>query len=129
MSKGIKPDKLADVMTDLLAKYGDEVYDIVEETAKETARKETSVLRKKTFGRIAKTWRHKAEKRARVMYRETIYNTNYRLPHLLENPHDTGKGTGHYPKNPGGPTDHTGIIAGVEREYNNEYYDDLVGKL
>ena len=129
MSDSIKPEKLGEVMEALFKEYGDEVYDVVLESAKANARKATSELRQKSPGKIAKTWRHKPMKRGRVLYRETIYNTNYRLPHLLENPHVTGPGTGHYPKDPGGPTDHTGIIAGVEEKYCTKFFRDLVTKL
>lgn len=128
MNKQIKPDQLSGVMTDLLKEYGDEVYDIVEEEAKDAARKATSELRQVSPGEYAKKWRHRAEKNGKTVYRETVYNEKYRLTHLLEKEHDTGpKRGGHYPKNP--RKDHTGEIAKVEQKYSQEYFDELVNKL
>ena len=125
-SKRIEPDKLTDVMMDLLKEYGDEVYDIVEDTAKDMARKATSELRQKSPGDYAKRWRHRAEKNGKTEYKETVFNTKYQLTHLLENEHKTGDDAGHYPKNPGSRTDHTGIIKEVEEKYADAYISKLV---
>lgn len=128
--KRIKPERLTSVMTDLLAKYGDEVYEFVEESAKDAARGATSELRQLSPGDFAKKWRHKADKDGKTHYGETVYNEDYRLTHLLENEHVTGpKRGGHYPADPGGKKDHTGIIAKVEEKYVDQYLNELVNKL
>ena len=129
-SKHIKPEKLADVMIDLLAEYGDEVYQIVEEEAKDAGRKATSELRQRSPGEYARKWRYRPQKDGKKKYVGVCYNLDYRLTHLLEEPHDTGlKRGGKYPRNPGGDHDHTGIIAEVEKKYSRKYYDELVKKL
>jgi len=130
VNKHVKPEKLTGLMTDLLKEYGDEVYQIVEEEAKDAARKATSELRQVSPGDYARQWRHRADKNGKTLYRETVYNVKYQLTHLLEKEHDTGpKRGGHYPANPGGRKDHTGEIAKVEEKYNREYFDELVKRI
>ena len=129
-NKRIKPEQLTETMMDLLAEYGDDVYKMVEEAAKDAARGATSDLRKQSPGKYARQWRHKAQKDGKTAYQETIYNLDYRLTHLLEKEHATGpKKRGHYPKRKGSRNDHTGIIARVEKKYNEEYFNTLVIKL
>lgn len=129
-NKQIEPEQLTHVMMELLKEYGDDVYKIVEEEAKDIARKATSELRQKSPGKYARMWRHSAEKNRKTLYRETVFNKNYQLTHLLEKPHKTGKSTSDtYPKHRGGEHDHTGIIAEVEEKYSKEFMDRLERKL
>ena len=117
-------------MGKLFKEYGDEIYDTVEAQAKDAARKATSELRRESPGDYAKKWRHKAQKNGKTQYAETVYNTNYRLPHLLEKPHAVGpKKRGQYPAHRGSSTDHTGIIARVEEKYTRKFFNELVIKL
>lgn len=128
MNKQVKPEQLTSVMMDLLKKYGDDVYKIVEEEAKDAARKATSELRQVSPGKYAKKWRHRADKNRKTKYLETVYNRTYQLTHLLEKPHKTGpKRGGRYPKNP--DKDHTGEIAKVDEKYSKEFWNEMVKRL
>ena len=130
MSEKIKPEQLAATLEKLFDKYADDVYDIVEGSAKSAARGATSELRRISPGEYARKWRHKPTKGKRVRFSETVYNTKYQLTHLLEKPHVTGrKRGGHYPAHTGSAQDHTGDIAGVESKYSKKFFNDLVKKL
>lgn len=125
----IRPDQLQNEMQKLLKEYGDDVYEIVESTARKMARAAASKLKRISPGEYASGWTHKAKKKGKVEYVETVYNrTKPGLTHLLEKPHKTN-GKGHYPKHPGSNKDHTGLIAEVEEEYTELYVKELMKEL
>ena len=129
-SKHIEPEKLTSVMMDMLAKYGDEVYEIVQDETKSIAREVASELRRTSPGDYARQWRRKPEKDGKTFYKETVYNGKGQLTHLLEKPHAVGpKKQGKYPAHKGSATDHTGEIAQVEEKYSQKYFNDMVKKL
>ena len=122
----IKPEALESTLLKLLEKYGDEAYDITEQTAKSVARQATSELKSaEPGGKYSRGWSHKKQSSGRTTYTDTVYNrTDYQLTHLLEKPHETGGG-GHYPKN----VDYTGTIAKVEDKYADMFMEEVLRKL
>lgn len=125
----VSPDEFAKAMKKLIDTYGDHAFQIAEETAKSTARKGASALKRSapTGGSYARGWSHKALRFGVLSYTEIIYNrTDYQLTHLLEKPHRTGKyKKGSYPKK----KNYTGTIARVESEYGTKFYEGVIEKL
>lgn len=123
----IQPEEFGKTLIQLLAKYGDEVYDIVEAESKKAARETVETIKGSapSGGEYARSWSHKAEKNGRTKYSETVYNRkHYQLTHLLEVSHPTGGG-GHYPKN----VDYTGTLAKIEEEHVNKFMEGVMAKL
>ena len=124
----VKPDQVANVIIKALAEYGDKTLEKLEvltkNAARETARdiKAESPVGKK--GSYARGWSHKPEKGSAYKLTEYTYNrTDPQLIHLLEKPHATRFGS--YPSH----VDYTGIIARIEEENVNKYYQEVIAKL
>ena len=127
-SVSVRPEQFEQAVLKALSEYGDEVNRMMETETKRYGRQTASALKGSapSGGRYARGWSHKAQKGGAYKLSDTVYNrTDYMLTHLLEKPHSTGKGTGHYPKN----VDYTGQIARIEEEYTNKYYEEVLAKL
>lgn len=125
----VPPQGFEKAVRQLLEKYGDDAFDITTTCTKTAARQTVTDLKASSpvgkTGRYARGWSHKAQKGGATKYSETVYNrTDYQLTHLLEKPHDTGRG-GHYPSK----RDHTGIIAKIEEEHVNKFMEEVMSKL
>lgn len=86
----IKSSQLADAVMKELENFRDievdELKEAIEEVAAETVQ-DLKVTSPKKSGKYSKGWRKKKTYENAVKKRVTIHNTNYRLPHLLENGH------------------------------------------
>ena len=126
----VRPQDFENAVIKALGEYGDEVNEKLEKLTKSAARETRSEIKSNApvkTGRYAAGWSNKAQKGGRFSLGQVVYNrTDYQLTHLLENPHATGGG-GQYPR-PGGPN-HTGIIARIEEEQVNKYYEEVVDSL
>lgn len=125
----VTPEQFAKTLQKMVKQYGEEVFEVSERVAKSVARQSVKELKSTSAvgatGSYSRGWSHKALRSGRLTYTEIIYNrTDYQLTHLLEYAHPTGYG-GQYPKR----RDHTGAIAKVEAEYNEKFYEGIVGKL
>ena len=124
----VRPEQFEQAVMKALAKYGDDVLQTMENETKSISRDTVRAIKASapSGGRYARGWSHKAQKGGAYKLSDTVYNrTDYMLTHLLEKPHSTGKGTGHYPKN----VNYTGQIARIEDEYTNKYYEEVLAKL
>ena len=124
----VRPEGFEKAVLKALSQYGDDVLRVMEAETKRYGRQTASALKGSapSGGRYARGWSHKAQKGGAYKLSDTVYNrTDYQLTHLLEKPHSTGRGTGHYPKN----VDYTGQIARIEEEYTNKYYEEVLAKL
>lgn len=123
----VKPEEFGKTLQQLIAKYGDEAYDISVEASKKAARETVKAIKGSapSGGDYARSWSHKAQKDGFASYNEIVYNRrHYQWTHLLENPHDTGGG-GHYPKN----VDYTGTLAQIEEEHVQQFMEEVMRKL
>ena len=124
----IKPQQFEKAVIDALGKYADEANEKLEVMLKAAARdtrRELKVTSPVNQGKYARGWSNKAQKAGRFNLNQTVYNrTYYQLIHLLEKPHSTGQG-GHYPSK----KDHTGIIARIEEEQTQKFYEEVISKL
>lgn len=125
----VTPENFDKAVKMLFEKYGDFAYEVAEEASKRAARQTTKELKSESpvgnSGSYARGWSHKAQKNGVTKYSETVYNrTDYQLTHLLEKPHDTGRG-GHYPAT----KDHTGIIKQIEDKQTQKFMEEVIRKL
>ena len=129
MDRVVRPEQFEKAVTEALAKYGDEVLDMLESETKSISRQAVKAIKASApaGGSYAKGWTHKAQKGGAFKLSETVYNrTDYQLTHLLEKPHATGRHRGgHYPKK----ADYTGTLARIEEEYTNKYVQEVMAKL
>ena len=129
MDRVIRPEQFEKAVTEALAKYGDEVLDMLEAETKSISRQAVKAIKASAPAGVsyARGWSHKVQKGGVYKLSDTVYNrTDYQLTHLLEKPHATGrKKGGHYPSK----VDYTGNIASVEEEYTNKYYQGVIAKL
>lgn len=128
-NKKVRPEQFASAVIEALGKYGDEVNEKLEVLTKDAARETRRELKATSpvghTGSYARGWANKAIKAGRYNIRQAVYNrTDYQLIHLLEKPHETGI-SGYYPKN----VDHTGIVARVEEQQTERYYEEVIAKL
>ena len=124
----VSPQQFEKAVIKALAKYGDDVLDMLEAETKSIARQTTKAIKAASpvgkKGSYARGWSHKAQKGGPYQLTETVYNrTDYQLTHLLEKPHATR--FGHYPTH----VDYTGHIARIEDEYTNKYFEEVTAKL
>lgn len=128
MAKKTSPEDLANVITDYLNNYkeniDDDVIEVVDEVTK-AAKDElirTSPKRIKTrSNQYYRGWAVKLSKRKTGAYHKVIWNkTNYQLTHLLE--------FGHVTRN-GGRTKAIPHIRPVEEKYKVEFVDKLESKI
>ena len=124
----IKPQQFEKAVINALGEYGDETNEKLEgmlKTAARDTRRELKATSPVNQGRYARGWSNKAQKAGRYNLNQTVYNrTDYQLIHLLEKPHATGGG-GHYPSK----KDHTGIMARIEEEQTQRFYQEVLDKL
>ncbi len=124
-SKVVRPEGFEKAVMKALAEYGDKTTEMLEAVTKSNARQAASELKGKApGGQYSAGWSHRAQKGGAYKLSDTVYNRLYQLTHLLEKPHATGGG-GHYPKK----KNYTGIIASVEEEYKEKYYQEVLSKL
>lgn len=124
-SVSVRPEQFEQAVMKALAEYGDKTTEMLEATTKSNARQTASALKGAGLPGRDAVWSHKAQKGGAFKLSETVYNrTAPQLTHLLEKPHSTGGG-GQYPKK----VNYTGIIARVEEEYTNKYYEEVLAKL
>lgn len=126
-TKVIRPEHFERALLEALTQYGDVVAEKVEPVTKNTARQTVSAIKGSapSGGRYARGWSHKQQKGGALRFSDTVYNrTDYQLTHLLEKPHDTGRG-GHYPKK----VDYTGTLAKIETEFTARFMEEVIAKL
>lgn len=126
-TKVIRPEHFERALLEALTQYGDVVAEKVEPVTKNTARQAVSAIKGSapSGGRYARGWSHKQQKGGVLRFSDTVYNrTDYQLTHLLEKPHDTGRG-GHYPKK----VDYTGTLAKIETEFTARFMEEVMAKL
>ena len=114
-------------VNNILKEFKDEAMDALNESIEETSKESVKKLKAtspKNKGKYARGWR--ADIRwARLGTSATIYNVNYRLPHLLEHGHATRNGNGRvYPDTPAHPH-----IAKVEEGIGEEILKKLEKKV
>lgn len=94
--KKIKPIDLTNAVEEILATYGDDVFDVLGDAIKETSEKAMDELRSvNTFsprgnptGAYSSDWDYKQVQVSRLKTEAVVYNQNhYRLTHLLESGH------------------------------------------
>ena len=125
----VPPQEFEKAMIKLLAKFGDETYNICRDAARSAGRGAVTDLKasppSKT-GKYARGWSHKAETNGFTQYAEIVYNRGKQasLTHLMEYPHDTGHG-GKYPSK----VDYTGNLARVEEQYTRQFVEEIMSKL
>jgi hypothetical protein len=124
----IKPQQFEKAVINALGEYGDETNEKLEvmlKTAARETRREMKATSPVNQGKYARGWSNKAQKVGRFNLNQTVYNRDaYQLIHLLEKPHSTGGG-GHYPSK----KDHTGIMARVEEEQTQKFFQEVLNKL
>lgn len=123
----VTPERFEKAMMDILSKYGDDSFKVCEAEAKASARSAVSTLKGSapSGGEYARGWTHKTVK-GRASCAVIVHNRDYRLPHLLENPHATGRHrSGHYPRR----VDYTGTIARVEDDTMQKFIEGVERKL
>ena len=94
---------LESTVKELLAEYGDDVYEVLGEAVEEVVGEATAKLQsinkfapdRVPSGAYAGSWTHEQQPVKRLQVKEIIYNEDhYRLTHLLENGHVIRNGTG-----------------------------------
>lgn len=99
--KKIKPIDLTATVDQILAEYGDEVFDVLGEAIKETSEEAMQELRSVNVfspkghptGAYSQDWDYKQVEVSRLRTEAVVYNENhYRLTHLLENGHALKRG-------------------------------------
>lgn len=92
----VSPEEMAAEIQTILRDYGTAMNMAVDEAgnalAKDAARELRQTSPKGYRGRYAKGWKVKKEKKGTYV----VYNSEYRLTHLLEHGHKTRKKTGRY---------------------------------
>lgn len=125
MAKKTALEALSADIGKILAEYGEEVAESVDEITKAMAQKGVKALRsssKSTFrgtGKYASGWTSEVES-SRTGPRATIYNKHPGLPHLLENGHA---------KRGGGRVPGRAHIAPVEDELVKAFEEEVASKL
>lgn len=101
--KGIKAINLAAAISEVLKEYGDECYEVLSESVKETADEAMNKLRSvdhfapdgNPSGDYSKDWVVDEYPTSRLKASVVVHNEgHYRLTHLLENGHVSRNGTG-----------------------------------
>jgi len=91
------------VIGELLADYGDLVYDTLADAVEDVTQDATKKLHEvdtfrtsgHAYGPYSGDWMNEAETYSRIHQKRVVYNdTHYRLTHLLENGHVIRNGTG-----------------------------------
>lgn len=97
----IKPIDLAATVEKLLAEYGEEVYDVMNDSVAEVTDQATDKLRainhwaKQGSGEYSGSWTNEDVVKKRIQVTKVVHNEeHYRLTHLLENGHVSRNGTG-----------------------------------
>ena len=124
----VRPEQFERAVMEALAKYGDDVNEVLETVTKEVSRSVVKVLKGSApaGGRYARGWSHKFKKGGPFRLSDVVYNrTDYQLTHLLEKAHPTGDHTGEYPTH----VDYTGTIAEVEEKYGEWYMEEVLRRI
>jgi len=94
--KRIKPIDLSKAVDDILAEYGDQVFDVLGQAIKETSEEAREDLRSvnrfspkgSPTGAYSKDWEYEQKQVSRLKTEAIVYNeSHYRLTHLLESGH------------------------------------------
>lgn len=102
MAKRVSPLNLEKTLKELLAEYGEEVYEVaasaVDQTASESVEKLKSVSKfnpaRNPSGKYSESWTKTKIPTARLKVKEVVHNESwYRLTHLLEKGHVSRNGT------------------------------------
>jgi len=122
----VRPEQFEAAVKKAMLEAGDHVYEVVESSATDAARKTASDLKGSapSGGQYGRGWSHKKQGNGRTSFSDTVYNRLYQLTHLLEKPHATGGG-GHYPKK----VNYTGNIAKAEEANAEKYMMEVLSKL
>lgn len=100
MAKRIRPVDLSKAINDILSKYGDEVYTVIESSIDEVAEEAKDKLRAVTHFRnnafnYAESWVNEKLSGKPLTATRAVHNEkHYRLTHLLEKGHVVRNGTG-----------------------------------
>lgn len=128
MSDTITVNQFSSTIQQMLKEYGDEVLETANKVIPDAADKAVEQIRtnsKKRTGKYAKGWAKKVVKNTRSGVSYVVYNrTEYRIAHLLENPHVIKNKKGTY-----GTTDGDGVIAQAEDDTLVWIDNELVKRL
>lgn len=94
MSIRVKPSQLPKAIDNFFGEYVESVYASVAQSADETGEETVNILKAtspKNRGKYAKSWKLKRTEYGNGVT-VTVYNTKYRLTHLLEEGHMTRDG-------------------------------------
>ena len=101
MAKKIKPVDLSKAINEVLTKYGDEVYTVMEECIDgvceeaEAKLKEVNHFKREASGEYAGSWVNEKLQGKPLTVSRAVHNVkHYRLTHLLEKGHVIRNGTG-----------------------------------
>ena len=124
----VTPEQVYDAVMKAFAEYGDELMKRTTEAAKSTGRQTASALKTTGPQGVYKAgWSHRGLKDNVSKYTDVVYNRQYQLVHLQENPHATGggKNAGSYPRH----VDYTGQIARIEEQYKQVFLEEVMARL
>lgn len=102
MAKRIRPIDLEATVQDLLAKYGNQVYDVLKDCVKEVSDEAVEKLQSVSSfapgghpsGEYSRSWKQEEIKTGRLSTARVVHNEeHYRLTHLLEKGHVSKNGT------------------------------------
>lgn len=101
--KKVKPINLDNAISQILAQYGNSVYDVLNESVKEVSDEAAEKLRavdhfapgRTPSGDYSGSWTNEPVPVGRFSVKNVVHNEeHYRLTHLLENGHVSRNGTG-----------------------------------
>ena len=92
---------LSAAIEEIIKEYGEDVYDVVNESVEEVTEEATDKLKAVNHwandgsGAYAGSWTNDEKKKSRIFYSKVVHNEeHYQLTHLLENGHVIRNGTG-----------------------------------
>lgn len=91
---------LSGAIESIIKEYGEDVYDVVNESVEEVTEEATNKLKavnhwaNEGTGAYARSWTNDEKKKSRILYSKVVHNEeHYRLTHLLEKGHVIRNGT------------------------------------